>query len=199
MPSRRGEVIPLPQTFALYLNVARNEEGRWVGAFRNPEFNFNGGASRFQASRSGDTVSFATPDGKIARFYELKTNTPIYFQRKKGGGDEMTYSGARPADHYGFIIDSILDDIEAEYQRVNAMPKPGGQRPVKESPAELTKAAREIISALDERGAWVQHGVKMKHNKGVPPSGVIFSEVFAKNVQTLCNSIDIGHRSPLSQ
>lgn len=68
----RGEVIPLPQTFALYLNVARNEEGRWVGAFRNPEFNFNGGASRFQASRSGDTVSFATPDGKIARTAKVR-------------------------------------------------------------------------------------------------------------------------------
>ena len=139
------------------------------------------------------------PDGKIARFYELKTNTPIYFQRKKGGGDEMTYSGARPADHYGFIIDPILDDIEAEYQRVNAMLTPGGERPIKESPAKLAKAAGEIISVMDERGAWVQHGVKMKHNKGVPPSGVIFSEVFAKNVATLCNSIGIGHCSPLSQ
>jgi CubicO group peptidase (beta-lactamase class C family) len=63
----RGEVTPLPQTFALYLNIARNEEGRWVGAFRNPEFNFNGGASRFLASRSGDTVSFSTPDGQVAR------------------------------------------------------------------------------------------------------------------------------------
>ncbi len=139
------------------------------------------------------------PDGKIARFYELKTNTPIYFQRKKGGGDEMTYSGARPADHYGFILDPILDDIAAEHQRVSAMPKPSGDRPLKESPSELAKAAGEIIAALDDRGAWVQHGVKMKHNKGVPPSGVIFSDVFAKNVATLCQSIGIGHRPPLSQ
>lgn len=139
------------------------------------------------------------PDGKLARFYELKTNQPIYFQRKKGGGDEMTYSNARPADHYGFIIDSILDDIEAEYQRLMSMPKPEGERPIKEAPAELSKAAREIMASMDERGAWVQHGVKMKHNKGVPPSGVIFSEVFASNVATLCRSIGVGHRSPLSQ
>ena len=139
------------------------------------------------------------PDGKLARFYELKTNQPIYFQRKKGGGDEMTYSSARPADHYGFIIDPILDDIEAEYRRLMTMPKPAGDRPIKEMPAELSKAAREIIAAMDERGAWVQHGVKMKHNKGVPPSGVIFSEVFAQNVATLCRSIGVGHRPPLSQ
>ena len=65
--------------------------------------------------------------------------------------------------------------------------------------ARRIKAAREIIASMDERGAWVQHGVKMKHNKGVPPSGVIFSEVFASNVATLCRSIGVGHRSPLSQ
>ena len=140
------------------------------------------------------------PDGKIARFYELKTNTPIYFQRKKGGGgDEMTYDGKRPADHYGFINDPILDEVEAEYQRVNAMPKPAGERPVKETDAELATKAREIIAALDPRGAWVVHGEKMKHNKGIPESGIIFSEVFAKNVTTLCNSIGLDYRAPLSQ
>ncbi len=70
--SWQGEVIPLPQTFALYLDIARNEEGRWVGAFRNPEFNFNGGASRFLASRSGNTISFSTPDGEVARTATLR-------------------------------------------------------------------------------------------------------------------------------
>ncbi len=70
--SWQGEIIPLPQTFALYLNIARNEEGRWVGAFRNPEFNFNGGASRFLASRSGNTVSFSTTDGEVARTATLR-------------------------------------------------------------------------------------------------------------------------------
>lgn len=140
------------------------------------------------------------PDGKIARFYELQTNRPIYFQRKKGGGgDEMTYDGSNPADHYGFINDPILDDIGAEYQRVAAMPKPAGERPVKETPAELAKSAQELIGSLDERGAWIQHGVKMKHNKGIPPSGIIFSEVFAANVATLCHYLGLGHRPPLSQ
>ncbi len=139
------------------------------------------------------------PDGKLARYYEMRTNKPLYFQRAKGGGHELTYSDDNPASNYGFIIDPILDDIQVEYQRLNAMPKPAGQRPLKESPAELAKAAKEAIASLDQRGAWVQHDVKMKHNKGVPPSGVIFSEVFAKNVATLCHSIGLGHRPPLSQ
>lgn len=140
------------------------------------------------------------PDGKIARFYELQTNKPIYFQRKKGGGgDEMTYDGSRPADHYGFILDPILDDIGAEYQRLLAMPKPTGERPVKETHAELATAAEQLIKAMDARGAWVQQGVKMKHNKGIPPSGVIFSEDFANNVATLCHYLGLGNRPPLSQ
>lgn len=139
------------------------------------------------------------PDGTLARYYEMRTNKPLYFQRAKGGGHELTYSDDNPASNYGFIIEPILDDIEAEYQRLNAMPKPGGQRPNKETPVELATSAREIIAALDPRGAWVQHDVKMKHNKGVPPSGVIFSEVFAQNVATLCRSIGLGHRPPLSQ
>ena len=79
------------------------------------------------------------------------------------------------------------------------MPTPTGPRPLKETPAELAKAARELIAGLDQRGAWVQHGVKMKHNKGVPESGVIFSEVFAQNVATLCHSIGLYDRAPLTQ
>ena len=138
-------------------------------------------------------------DGKLARYYEMKTNTPLYFQRKKGGGHELTYSDANPSDNYGFIIDPILDDLDAEYQRVSAMPKPGGPRPLKAMPAELAKQAAEIIAALDSRGAWVVHGEKMKHNKGIPESGIIFSEVFAKNVTTLCNALGFGQRAPLSQ
>lgn len=61
----RGVVTPLPQTFTLYLQIVRNEDGRWVGAFRNPEFNINGGSSRFFTQLRGDTVSFSTPDGEV--------------------------------------------------------------------------------------------------------------------------------------
>jgi CubicO group peptidase (beta-lactamase class C family) len=55
----RGEVQPLEQRFTLYLSVFRSDDGRWLGAFRNPEANFNGGASRLLAARSGDAVVFS--------------------------------------------------------------------------------------------------------------------------------------------
>lgn len=44
-----GVVQPLRQTFTLHLALFRGEDGSWLAAFRNPEFNLNGGASRFAA------------------------------------------------------------------------------------------------------------------------------------------------------
>lgn len=67
----RGTVTPLPQSFTLFLRVRRNEEGQWVGAFRNPEFNMNGGVSRFPIARDGNTVDFLAPDGGDRRGAEL--------------------------------------------------------------------------------------------------------------------------------
>ena len=53
------------------------------------------------------------PDGRIARFYELKTNRPLYFTRDY----QLTYDGDRVPTHYGFVFDSRLDTIEADYRR----------------------------------------------------------------------------------
>jgi CubicO group peptidase (beta-lactamase class C family) len=62
----RGDVAPLDVRFHLYLRVFRDGDGRWLGAFRNPEANFNGGASRFVVSLSGDTVHFGVPGDNAA-------------------------------------------------------------------------------------------------------------------------------------
>ena len=54
----RGEVVPLRDSFTLYLRIFRDEEGVLMGAFRNPEYNARGGASRFPVTRDGDAVTF---------------------------------------------------------------------------------------------------------------------------------------------
>ena len=54
----RGTVTPLDDRFTLYLSIFRDPEGVLTGAFRNPELNSNGGASRFQVVRRGDRVRF---------------------------------------------------------------------------------------------------------------------------------------------
>jgi CubicO group peptidase (beta-lactamase class C family) len=57
----QGTVRPLDGRFTLYLKIFRNDDNILVGAFRNPELNSTGGASRFAVVREGDAVTFRTP------------------------------------------------------------------------------------------------------------------------------------------
>jgi CubicO group peptidase (beta-lactamase class C family) len=62
-------VQPLEDRFNLYLRISHNEDGKLVGAFRNPDLNSNGGASFFFVTREGDAVRFnrPAPDGTEIR------------------------------------------------------------------------------------------------------------------------------------
>ncbi|MBL8826730.1 MAG: pectic acid lyase, partial [Planctomycetaceae bacterium] len=57
-------------------------------------------------------------DRRLARFYELKTNRPLYFTKQY----ELTYDDSDLPTHYGFKIDSKLDRIEKAYADVTAKP-----------------------------------------------------------------------------
>src|SRR5262245_10148602 len=58
----RGEVVPLKERFKLYLKIFRDEKGRLLGAFRDPNRNDIGGASRFLVAREGRRVTFSLPN-----------------------------------------------------------------------------------------------------------------------------------------
>ena len=125
------------------------------------------------------------PGGKLARFYEVKTNRPIYFERGPGGkGHVWTYSDQNIADGYGYIVSSSRESLEKKYQDALAgkslAKKPGGSGP----PAARVK---EIIAALDDRGAWLENGkIRDAAGKKVDPAGgVIKSETFIKNLDVL--------------
>jgi PelA/Pel-15E family pectate lyase len=113
-------------------------------------------------------------DGKpvIARFYELKTNQPIYIAKDTR---EITYSDKSTISHYSLVTSAEpLSSIGEEYRsllkahpatlRRSDKPRcltPGtGVRmpPLSLSAAELSEKVRAVISSLDERGAWVQQG-----------------------------------------
>jgi len=58
-----GTVRPLEERFSLYLRIYQDAEGLLFGAFRNPDFNSNGGSSLFQVTHKGDSVLLtARPD-----------------------------------------------------------------------------------------------------------------------------------------
>ncbi len=128
-------------------------------------------------------------DGRLARFYELETNRPLYFERRGKRYDLTHMKGQRLPTHYTFLVDSRLDRIEAEYQRVAAPEQAQlAARPRPERTAKLAARVREIVDGLDERGAWTEPGwVRSAAGRKVqPPGGVIESATLVENMKTLC-------------
>ncbi len=130
------------------------------------------------------------PDGRLARFYELRTNRPLYFTKDY----QLTYNSDDMPTHYGFIVGSNLDAIEAEYRRLKESgptdTDPGSRKRSRPRlTSDLEAKTRAILDALDDRGAWVEHH-RMTAHKVEPASGVIESQTFAKNVATLSRYLE---------
>lgn len=121
------------------------------------------------------------PDGRLARFYELQTNRPLYFTKDY----KLTYSSDDMPTHYSFIVGSGLDGIQADYDRAVSR----GPRP--EAPESTPSAAGidEIIAKLDSRGAWVEPGSLKTFGNDDPTRDIISSATFSRNVRALCSFI----------
>ncbi len=127
-------------------------------------------------------------DGKLARFYELETNRPLYFTKQY----ELTYSDTDMPTHYGFIVDSSLDKIASELEELAKLPvdqlwKPSLAKPPKPS-TKLATAAATLIGSLDSRGAWVEPG-NMKSHQDSNVTTIIDSKTFIKNLRMLATYI----------
>ena len=127
------------------------------------------------------------PDGRLARFYELETNRPLYFTKDY----QLTYSDADMPTHYAFIVGSALKSIEREYERVSKLsadellPKPRtGKRKASSS---MEKQVRNVIAKLDSRGRWVENGRLKYHGDDDPTRRVIDCRTFVSNIRVLSN------------
>jgi len=134
------------------------------------------------------------PDGTLARFYELRTNRPLFFTKKYA----LTYDRGEMPSHYSFVVTSRLEAIARRYQDL-VQHGPDGK--AAEPPlAELAAGAREAIAAMDERGAWTEPGMvrDVEGHKVVPPDGVIASETFIQRVTALSRYVGRarGHARP---
>lgn len=137
--------------------------------------------------------SFVTPtrdevfrrlgDGPVlARFYELKTNRPIYITKgsrlsasglgsRMVDGYELSYTPESVITHYGVLISGReLASIEEDYKRVAAADSKTLRRPDKlrslspwsdgmRRARERSSGLAQLISSLDERGAWTKSGI----------------------------------------
>jgi hypothetical protein len=139
----------------------------------------------------------------IARFYELRTDRPLYITPGSPDTRKITYSDERIKRGYTFATSAEpLDRIAAEYRRLLAAEAEDIRRPEKlkslkpftyNPPApmsedELTEKVSGIISALDQRGAWL-HPYGRGQSTDSQDKASISSGTFARNISLLCEYI----------
>jgi len=125
------------------------------------------------------------PNGQLARFYELKTNKPLYFTK-----DDyiLTYDDSNMPTHYAFKVSgNRIEGIERYYDRImkegrEAILAAQGQG------GDVDEAqVKEIVSALDDQGRWVGMGriQNPENRRGTIQAEVISCRTFYRNMQVL--------------
>ena len=133
------------------------------------------------------------PDGRLARFYELRTNRPLYFTKDY----RLSYSDADMPTHYGFIVADRTGRVREEYERVRKLGRSGSKaewgwsRPRLSD--KLRARVRSIIEALDARGAWVEPGV-LRTDRDDSVQRIIQSRTFIDNVAALSDYLAAGKK-----
>ena len=91
--------------------------------------------------------------------------------------------------HYGFILDSNLDAIEAEFKRLlkvdPAKLKPETTKPNYRMSESLATKARAVIQGIDKRGAWVEDGRLRYYGADDSTRRIISCHTFVSNVEIL--------------
>lgn len=130
----------------------------------------------------GYLKSSVLPDGRLARFYELKTNRPLYFTRDY----RLTHDDQDLPTHYAFKVENCLPEIEVQYQRLRERQQPQSLRETPGPhlpPRPSLSAVERVIKTLDDRGRWVEKG--RMETAGQSVGQVIRSQTFIANVDIL--------------
>jgi hypothetical protein len=121
------------------------------------------------------------PDGRIARFYEFKSNKPLYMDKSY----QLTYDDSNVPGHYGWKQPARFKEIEKQYQDA----KNGVAR--KQQAVDAAEV-RKIIKDLDGEGRWIttHDGSRLVGQpKFAEGFQYISSDVFSRNVETLSRFI----------
>jgi Pectic acid lyase len=101
------------------------------------------------------------PDGTHARFYELKTNKPLFFVKDTY---ELTYDSSNIPTHYSFtdMVQDNIDDFKKklaksreELQRSQAGPQT--PKEWKSRANGLTSKVQKAVGSLDSEGRWIKN------------------------------------------
>ena len=125
------------------------------------------------------------PDGRLARFYELNTNRPLYFTKDY----QLTYDDGDMPTHYSFIGGSWVKSIQTEYDRLLKTSadklKPTSKKRAPRMSASLAARAKAVVGSMDERGAWVENGRLRYHGDDDPTTQIISCRTFVANLKIL--------------
>lgn len=124
------------------------------------------------------------PNGKLARYYELNTNRPLYMTEAY----ELTHDDSQLPKHYGWQNDSRLREID---EAMAALRPVGVNKAVKPTEAEV----RAILGALDRDGKWVSRydgEMMVGQPKFKEGEAYVSSAVFVSNVEWLCRFLRSG-------
>ena len=126
------------------------------------------------------------PNGQLARFYEMKTNKPLYFTREDY---KLTYSDADMPTHYSFKSYYGVESISREYERLRTMDSVELKRLKKVRTPRLSRSlttrTKLIIDQLDGQGRWVENGRMRDDEQDAPSRKVIDCRTFISNVNAL--------------
>ena len=132
-------------------------------------------------------------DGRLARFYELKTNRPLYFTKQY----ELVYTDDNLPTHYSFKVSSKLTAIRRQYEvalassgadLIHSSARGNDRATIQKSipwSNSLAKGATEAVHAMDDRGAWVENGRLRYHGDDDPARKIISCRTFIQHVDTL--------------
>jgi len=124
------------------------------------------------------------PDGRLARYYELRNNKPLYMTSDY----QLTNSDADVPQHYGWKTEAQIEKLE---KAVAAAKDGKAKAPQPKVPTEA--AVRQILRDLDAQGRWVStatEGMKLVGQpKFAPGFQFLASEVFNKNLEMLADFV----------
>ncbi|MEZ6073604.1 MAG: pectate lyase [Pirellulales bacterium] len=134
-------------------------------------------------------------DGRLARFYELQTNRPLYFTKDY----QLTYDDADVPTHYAFKSSNKITKLSALYEKLaRGEPDAVVRKPERSRIADgyqLAEQARAIVDQLDHRGRWVEAGDMRAPNPDRPVAHIIRSLTFSQNVAVLCRYLEQCNRT----